>query len=76
LPSRNCGSVLPSAGLSLQRSESCMTLVMICVACLACFALGHAHAVWQRHRFIQSLLSGKDAAAYGRVIRDAEGNVR
>ena len=55
-----------------------MTIIIICVwcfACVACFVLGHAHAVWQRHRFIQSLLSGRDAAAYGRVIRDAEGNV-
>jgi hypothetical protein len=52
-----------------------MNIIMICIACAACFALGHAHAVRQRHRFIQSLLSGRDAAAYGRVVRDAEGNV-
>ncbi len=56
-----------------------MNILMICIACfLACaasFVLGHAHAVWQRHRFIQSLLSGRDAAAYGAVVRDAEGNV-
>ena len=55
-----------------------MTIITICVwclACVACFVLGHAHAVWQRHRFIQSLLSGKSAAAYGAVVRDAEGNV-
>jgi hypothetical protein len=52
-----------------------MTFIVICVACLVCFLLGHAHAVWQRHRFIHSLLSRRDAAAYGRVIRDAEGNV-
>jgi hypothetical protein len=55
-----------------------MNIIMICIACfLACaasFALGHAHANWQRHRFIQSLLSGRDAAAYGRVVLDAEGN--
>ncbi|MBD8552467.1 hypothetical protein [Sphingomonas sp. CFBP 8764] len=52
-----------------------MTFILTCVACSVCFLLGHAHAVWQRHRFIQSLLSGMDAAAYGSVIRDAKGNV-
>jgi len=51
-----------------------MNIIMICIACAACFLLGHAHAVWQRHRFIQSLMSGRDAAAYGRVVIDAEGN--
>ncbi len=52
-----------------------MTIFMICAASAASFALGHAHAVWQRHRFIQSLLSGRDTAAYSAVVRDADGNV-
>jgi len=55
-----------------------MNIIMIsgwCFACAACFVLGHSVAVWRRHRFIRSLMSGRDAAAYGRVIRDAEGNV-
>ncbi len=52
-----------------------MNIIMICIACVACFLLGHAHAVWQRHRFIQSLFSDRDAAAYSAVVRDAEGNV-
>ena len=52
-----------------------MTFIMICAACAGSFALGQAHAVWQRHRFIQSLFSDRDAAAYGAIVRDADGNV-
>ncbi len=56
-----------------------MNILMICIACfLACaasFVLGHAHAVWQRHRFIQSLLSSRGAGADSAVVLDAEGNV-
>jgi len=56
-----------------------MNIIMICIACfLACaasFALGHAHANWQRHRFIQSLLSSRGAGADSAVVLDAEGNV-
>jgi len=56
-----------------------MNTLMICIACfLACaasFALGRAYAVWQRHRFLQSLLSSRGPAAYSAVVLDDAGNV-
>lgn len=52
-----------------------MTIIMITIACIASFWVGHAHAVWQRHRFIQSLLSSRGAAADSAVVLDADGNV-
>jgi len=69
---------MPAASLPLERSESRMTILMFCAAgaaCAASFVLGHAHAIWQRHRFVQSLLSGRDTAAYSAVVLDDAGNV-
>jgi len=52
-----------------------MTILMITVACAAGFVLGHAHAVWQRHRFIQSLFSDRDTPEYRAFVNDVVGNV-